>query len=72
MTSLTPGQYQKRLRLIEARRLMLNQGYAASSAAFEVGYESASQFTRDYGRLFAASPKRDAMLAKSEPVSSSS
>lgn len=63
MTSLTPGQYQKRLRLIEARRLLLDEGLSASSAAFEVGYESVSQFTRDYGRLFRAPPKRDALRA---------
>ncbi|WEX10951.1 AraC family transcriptional regulator [Chelativorans sp. AA-79] len=61
MTSLTPGQYQKRLRLIEARRLMLEEGFSASSAAFEVGYESVSQFTREYGRLFKASPKRSVL-----------
>ncbi|MFQ3786497.1 AraC family transcriptional regulator N-terminal domain-containing protein [Halomonas sp. A29] len=61
MTSLTPGQYQKRLRLVEARRLMLDEGFSASNAAFEVGYESVSQFTREYGRLFQAPPKRDAM-----------
>ncbi|PYE88499.1 AraC family transcriptional regulator [Phyllobacterium leguminum] len=58
MTSLTPGQYQKRLRLIEARRLMLDEGFSASSAAFETGYASISQFTREYARLFNASPKR--------------
>ena len=61
MTSLAPGQYQKRLRLIEARRLMLDEGFSASNAAFEVGYESVSQFTREYGRLFQAPPKRDAL-----------
>lgn len=61
MTSMTPGQYHKRLRLIEARRLMLDEGLSATSAAFKVGYESVSQFTRDYGRLFNASPKRDAL-----------
>ncbi|MCH4811694.1 AraC family transcriptional regulator [Vreelandella neptunia] len=61
MTSLTPGQYQQRLRLIEARRLMLDEGCSASNAAFEVGYESVSQFTREYGRLFQAPPKRDAL-----------
>ncbi|PMR77881.1 AraC family transcriptional regulator [Billgrantia endophytica] len=61
MTSLTPGQYQKRLRLIEARRLMLDEGFSASNAAFEVGYESVSQFTREYGRLFQRPPKRDAL-----------
>jgi AraC-like DNA-binding protein len=64
MTSLTPGQYQKRLRLIEARRLMLDEGFSASSAAFEVGYESVSQFTREYRRLFQVPPKRDALRAR--------
>jgi AraC-like DNA-binding protein len=64
MTSLTPGQYQKRLRLIEARRLMLDEGFSASSAAFEVGYESVSQFTREYARMFQATPKRDALRAR--------
>lgn len=61
MISLTPGQYQKRLCLIEARRLMLEQGFTATSAALEVGYESVSQFTREYGRLFKTPPKRDAL-----------
>ena len=64
MTSLTPGQYQKRLRLIEARRLMLDEGISASSAASEVGYESVSQFTREYRRMFQAPPKRDALRAR--------
>jgi AraC-like DNA-binding protein len=66
MTSLTPGRYQKRLRLIEARRLMLDEGFSASSAAFEVGYESASQFTRDYRRLFKVPPKRDTLRVRFE------
>ncbi|KIN15864.1 AraC family transcriptional regulator [Vreelandella titanicae] len=65
MTSLTPGQYQKRLRLVEARRLMLEEGSSASKAAFEVGYESASQFTRDYGHLFQVPPKRDVLRGRS-------
>ena len=60
LTSLTPGQYQKRLRLIEARRLMLEKGFSATSAGFEVGYESISQFTREYRRMFQVPPKRDA------------
>ena len=59
MTSLTPIQFQKQLRLIEARRLMLTDGQAASRAAFEVGYESVSQFTREYVRMFGAPPRRD-------------
>lgn len=66
MTSLTPGQYQKRLRLIEARRLMMEGGFSATQAAFEVGYESISQFTREYGRLFGAPPKRHALRGRSE------
>ncbi|MCE8021489.1 AraC family transcriptional regulator [Halomonas sp. MCCC 1A11036] len=66
MTTLTPGQYQKRLRLIEARRLMLDEGFSASKTAFEVGYESVSQFTREYGRLFQAPPKRDAQRVREQ------
>ena len=66
LTSLTPGQYQKRLRLIEARRLMLDEGFSASSTAFEVGYESVSQFTREYARMFLTPPKRDALRARSK------
>ncbi len=61
LTSLTPIQSQKRLRLIEARQLMQTGGWQASRAAFEVGYESVSQFTREYGRLFGAPPKQDAL-----------
>lgn len=63
LTSLTPGQYQKRLRLIEARRLMLYQAANASTAAYEVGYESVPQFTRDYRRLFGAPPRKDVILS---------
>lgn len=59
VTSLSPRQFQKQLRLLEARRLMLSEGLAASRAAFEVGYESVSQFTREYGRMFGAPPRRD-------------
>lgn len=58
-TTLTPLQFQKHLRLIEARRLILSRACAVSSAAFEVGYESVSQFSRDYARMFGASPRRD-------------
>lgn len=59
VTTLSPLQFQKRLRLIEARRLMLAQGAAIGQAAHAVGYESVPQFTRDYGRLFGAPPGRD-------------
>jgi AraC-like DNA-binding protein len=59
LTSLTPHQFHKRLRLIEARRLMVHEGLTATRAAFDVGYESASQFTREYARMFGAPPRRD-------------
>ena len=59
VTSLSPLQFQKQLRLIEARRLMMSDGASASSAAFAVGYESVSQFTREYGRMFGLPPVRD-------------
>lgn len=59
VTSLSPLQFQKQLRLIEARRLMLAEGVSASSAAFAVGYESVPQFTREYGRMFGLPPVRD-------------
>lgn len=63
-TSLSPPQFQKNLRLIEARRLMLADGVSASSAAFAVGYESVPQFTREYGRLFGQPPARDVAAAR--------
>lgn len=59
LTSMSPLQYQKWLRLNEAKRLMLNEHLDAASAAFKVGYESPSQFSREYGRLFGSPPKRD-------------
>ncbi len=64
VTSLSPLQFQKQLRLIEARRLMLWEGATASSAAFAVGYESVPQFTREYGRMFGAPPVRDIEAAR--------
>lgn len=59
VTSLSPMQFQKQLRLIEARRLMMSEGRTASSAAFAVGYESVPQFTREYGRMFGLPPGKD-------------
>jgi AraC-like DNA-binding protein len=59
VTSLSPLQFQKQLRLIEARRMMISEGASISTAAYEVGYESVPQFTREYGRLFGVSPARD-------------
>lgn len=58
-TSLSPLQFQKQLRLIEARRLMTVEGLSASTAAFAVGYESAQQFTREYRRMFGLPPGKD-------------
>ena len=59
MTALSPLQYQKHLRMYEARRLMLAESLDAANAAFQVGYESPSQFSREYNRMFGAPPLRD-------------
>jgi AraC-like DNA-binding protein len=59
MTSMSPLQYQKQLRLQEARRLMLTENYDAGGAALEVGYESTTQFSREYSRLFGQPPIRN-------------
>ena len=59
VTGLSPLQYQKQLRLQEARSLIHNQNCPASSAAIEVGYESASQFSREYRRFFGVPPSKD-------------
>jgi AraC-like DNA-binding protein len=67
LTSLTPLQYQKQLRLLEARRLMVTRGLNVEAAAFEVGYESPSQFSREYARMFGAPPKRDLQRLQSMP-----
>jgi len=59
VTAMSPLQYQKWLRLNEARRIMLAENQDATTAAFQVGYESPSQFSREYGRMFGAPPLRD-------------
>jgi AraC-like DNA-binding protein len=59
ITSMTPLQYQKQLRLLEARRLMVAGDANVETAAFQVGYESTSQFSREYSRMFGRSPRRD-------------
>lgn len=64
VTSLSPLQFQKQLRLIEARRLMMADGASPSAAAFAVGYESVPQFTREYGRLFGLPPAKDMRAAR--------
>jgi len=67
LTNMTPLQYQKHLRLQEARRLMLVEAMDASAAAYHVGYASRSQFTREYSRLFGAPPLRDVEQARQQP-----
>ena len=59
LTAMSPLQYQKQLRLVAARERMLIEGLDAASAAFEVGYESPSQFNREYKRFFGQPPMRD-------------
>lgn len=70
VTTMSPLQYQKHLRLHEARRLMIVEGIEASAAALHVGYESATQFNREYRRLFGAPPLRDvkALRRSGSPV----
>ena len=64
VTSMSPLQYQKRLRLQEARRLILDSSLDVAEAGFSVGYESPSQFSRDYRRLFGAPPLRETRTLK--------
>ncbi|MBM6403290.1 AraC family transcriptional regulator [Phycicoccus sp. CSK15P-2] len=68
-TTLSPLQYQKRLRLQHARARLLSGAGSAASVAREVGYDSASQFSREYGRLFGEPPGRDVDRLRSSPVS---
>jgi transcriptional regulator GlxA family with amidase domain len=64
LTSMTPLQYQKQLRLLEARNLMVAGEANAEAAAYQVGYESPSQFSREYARTFGAPPRRDIATLK--------
>jgi AraC-like DNA-binding protein len=74
VTAMTPIQYQKRLRLLAARRMLLFEPRDAAAIAFSVGYESASQFSREYARMFGLPPIRDMarfkVPAPSRPVAS--
>jgi AraC-like DNA-binding protein len=63
VTATTPLQYQKELRLLEARRLLTMGGASVSTAAFDVGYESVSQFSREYARKFGVPPSQDTATA---------
>lgn len=75
VTGLSPGQYQKDIRLIEARRLVLESDKSVSSIAFDVGYESPAQFSRDYSRKYGTPPRadrnRDRLAAHEPPVPAS-
>lgn len=68
LTAMSPLQFQKQLRLQMARQRMLMEGLDATSAAYEVGYESVSQFNREYRRLFGHPPMRDVKLLKESQV----
>lgn len=68
LTAMSPLQYHKQLRLLEARRLMVAEAANVTHAAFRVGYESPSQFSREYARMFGTAPKRDAMALKALAV----
>ena len=68
VTAMSPLQYQKRLRLQEARRLMLGEGLDAAAAAFRVGYESPSQFSREFKRLFGVTPVEEAKRTRARLV----
>jgi AraC-like DNA-binding protein len=71
VTAHSPLQYQKLLRLQEARRLMVSAGSDAASAAFAVGYSSPQQFSREYARLFGTPPQRDAARLRAQPAGAS-
>ncbi|MBE0405200.1 Transcriptional regulator, AraC family [Halomonas citrativorans] len=64
VTRMSPLQYQKKLRLLEARRLMLAEGLEAATASYRVGYESPSHFSREYSRMFGAPPRADVSQLK--------
>jgi len=68
LTGMSPVQYQKQLRLQEARQLMLNHALDAGSTAARVGYESVSQFNREYSRLLGAPPQRDIRRMRELPA----
>lgn len=66
VTRMSPLQFQKKLRLHEARRLMLSEGLEAATASFRVGYESPSHFSREYSRMFGAPPRADVIKLRGE------
>lgn len=68
ITSMSPIQFQKKIRLEEAKLMLLNQNIEASEVAFAVGYESPSQFSREYSRMFGMSPKAHVQFLKQESI----
>jgi AraC-like DNA-binding protein len=70
VTALSPLQFQKRLRLLEARRLMLGEDFDAASAAYRVGYRDASHFNREYKSLFGVPPMRDVQRLREATLAS--
>ena len=69
VTAMSPLQFQKQLRLHQARRLMLTEGMDAAAAGHRVGYESPSQFSREYRRLFGAPPRAEIQLVRHAALS---
>jgi len=65
-TAMSPLQFQKQIRLLQARTLLITGAESAAAVAFEVGYESASQFSREYARFFGLPPARDALKVQSD------
>jgi AraC-like DNA-binding protein len=72
LTAMSPLQYQKQLRLQAARQRMLIDGIDATTAAYDVGYESASQFSREYSRFFGQPPMRDIKMLRDARVAAES
>ncbi|MEP6495765.1 MAG: helix-turn-helix domain-containing protein [bacterium] len=69
---MSPIQYQKQLRLQEARARLLSSGASAKAVAYEVGYASPSQFSREYARLFGQPPRHDAEAMRAEAAGTAS
>lgn len=65
---MSPIQFQKKIRLEEAKLMLLNQNIEASAVAFAVGYESPSQFSREYSRMFGMSPKAHSEFLKTQTI----
>jgi AraC-like DNA-binding protein len=68
VTAMSPVQYQKQIRLLEARARLFAKTGDVAAVGFDVGYDSPSQFSREYSRMFGASPGRDAARLRAEPM----